>query len=188
MTIALITGGNRGLGFASARALAKAGNCVVLTSRDGVDAEKAAASLRGEGLDVQALPLDVTSLTSIASAVEQVQQQQGRLDVLVNNAGVLPEATDAEEHEFASPEMFQSTFATNVFGAVAVIEAFLPLLRRSPMGRIVNVSTTMGSLSGQADPDSPYYQMVVPAYQSSKAALNSVRSVWPRRSPIPTSW
>lgn len=146
----------------------------MLTSRDGADPEKAAASLRSEGLDVQALPLDVTSLASIASTVEKVQQQHGQLDVLVNNAGVLPEATDPEAHEFASPEMFQSTFATNVFGAVAVTEAFLPLLRRSPMGRIVNVSTTMGSLSDQADPDSPYYQMVVPAYQSSKAALNSV--------------
>jgi len=75
--------------------------------------------------------------------------------VLVNNAGVLPEATDSTEHAFASPEMFQTTFATNVFGAVAVTEAFLPLLRRSPRGRIVNVSTTMGSLSDQADPNSP---------------------------------
>jgi NAD(P)-dependent dehydrogenase (short-subunit alcohol dehydrogenase family) len=70
--------------------------------------------------------------------------------------------------------MFQRTFATNLFGAVAVLEAFVPLLRRSSAGRIVNVSTTMGSLSDQTDPESPYYSLVVPAYQSSKAALNSV--------------
>jgi len=174
MSIALVTGGNRGLGFASARALAQTGSCVILTSRDQTQADEAASALRAEGLDVQALSLDVTSPTSIAAAVDHVQQHQGRLDVLVNNAGVLPEATDSTEHEFASPEMFQTTFATNVFGAVAVTEAFLPLLRRSPRGRIVNVSTTMGSLSDQADPNSPYHQMIVPAYQSSKAALNSV--------------
>ncbi|MBA3338606.1 MAG: SDR family oxidoreductase [Geodermatophilaceae bacterium] len=174
MSIALVTGGNRGLGFATARALAQTGICVILTSRDQTHADDAASALRKEGLDVQALSLDVTSATSITAAVDHVQRHQGRLDVLVNNAGVLPEARDGDKHEFASPDMFQTTFATNVFGAVAITEAFLPLLRLSPGGRIVNVSTTMGSLSDQSDPNSPYYQMIVPAYQSSKAALNSV--------------
>jgi len=174
MTVALVTGGNRGLGFATVRALARTGSCVILTGRDGDRAKEAAAALRAEGLDVQGLELDVTDQASIGAAREQVERRQGRLDVLVNNAGILPEATDGAEHEFASPELFQATFATNVFGVVAVTEAFLPLLRRSATGRIVNVSTTMGSLSDQANPSSPYYQMVVPAYQSSKAALNSV--------------
>ena len=174
MSIALVTGASRGLGFATARALAKTGNCVILTGRDQDRTDAAAAALRDEGLDAQALPLDVDVPSSIAAAAEHVERKHGRLDVLVNNAGVLPEATDTTEHDFADPQVFQATFATNLFGAVAVTEAFLPLLRRSAMGRIVNVSTTMGSLNDQADPDSPYYQMIVPAYQASKAALNSV--------------
>jgi NAD(P)-dependent dehydrogenase (short-subunit alcohol dehydrogenase family) len=174
MTIALVTGATRGLGLATARMLAQQGSCVLLSGRSHADAEKSAASLRGEGLDVQAVELDVTDPDSIRAAVEHIDERQGRLDVLVNNAGILPEATDATEHEFANPDLFRTTFDTNLFGAVAVTEAFLPLLRNSPAGRIVNVSTTMGSLNDQADPDSPYYSVVVPAYQSSKAALNSV--------------
>lgn len=81
---------------------------------------------------------------------------------------------DSEPHEFASVELFEQTFRTNLFGPVAVTEAFLPLLRAAKAARIVNVSTTMGSLAAQANPESPYYSMVVPAYQSSKAALNSI--------------
>ena len=174
MSIALVTGGNRGLGFAVARALAREGACVILTARDQVNADEAASTLRSEGLDVQSVRLDVTSHDSITAAAAEVAERRGRLDVLVNNAGVLPEATDTSEHVFANPELFRATFETNLFGAVAVTEAFLPLLRRSPMGRIVNVSTTMGSLSDHADPNSPYYQLGVPAYRASKAALNSV--------------
>ena len=174
MSIALVTGANRGLGFAAARALAREGACVLLAGRDQAKAEQAAATLRDEGLDVQPIQLDVTSPDSVAAAAKRVAQGQGRLDVLVNNAGVLPEAVDGTRHEFGNPDLFRATFDTNLFGAVAVTEAFLPLLQRSPMGRIVNVSTTMGSLNDQADPDSPYYQMIVPAYQASKAALNSV--------------
>ncbi|HET9422529.1 MAG TPA: SDR family NAD(P)-dependent oxidoreductase [Nocardioides sp.] len=174
MSIALVTGGNRGLGYATARALASNGSSVVLAGRDQGQADESAATLRKEGFDVQGLALDVTSPDSIKAAVETVERDHGGLDVLVNNAGILPEATDGSEHDFANPVMFETTFATNVFGAVAVTEAFLPMLRRSPQGRIVNVSSTMGSLSDQADPSSIYYQSVVPAYQSSKAALNSV--------------
>lgn len=174
MSIALVTGANRGLGYATVRALATTGSTVILAGRDQRQANDAAAALRKEGHDVQALALDVTSPDSIKAAVDTVQRTQGSLDVLVNNAGILPEATDDSEHDFVNPDVFQNTFATNVFGAVAMIEAFLPMLRKSPMARIVNVSTTMGSLTDQADPNSPYYAMIVPAYQSSKAALNSV--------------
>ncbi len=169
-----MTGATRGLGLAASRALAQTGACVLLTGRTLSAAEHAADSLRREGLDVQALELDVTSASSIQAAAQQVGQHQGRVDVLVNNAGILPEATDATKHQFANPALFQTTFSTNLFGAVAVTEAFLPLLRHSVAGRIVNVSTTMGSLTEQANPDSPYFGMVVPAYQASKAALNSV--------------
>lgn len=174
MTIALVTGATRGLGLATSRALAQVGACVLLSGRSKADAESAAASFRQVGLDVQALELDVTSVTSVRAAAEQVAQRHGRVDVLVNNAGILPEATDPSEREFANVDVFRSTFETNVFGAVAVTEAFLPLLRNSVAGRIVNVSSTVGSLADQTNPDSPYFELSVPAYQSSKAALNSV--------------
>jgi NAD(P)-dependent dehydrogenase (short-subunit alcohol dehydrogenase family) len=174
MSVALVTGSNRGLGFATAQALGRLGHRVIVTARDQASADKAAANLSAEGYDAEGLTLDVTSPDSVEAAVSRVLELDGGLDILVNNAGILPEATDGERHEFASLALFKETYATNVFGPVAVTEAFLPLLRRSPAGRIVNVSTTMGSLHDQADPASPYYSTVVPGYQSSKAALNSV--------------
>ena len=174
MPIALVTGANRGLGFATARALARHGMCVLLGGRDPIRTEAAAAELRTEGLQVGALPLDVTDPDSVAAAAAHATDRHGRLDVLVNNAGVLQEATDTRDHAFADAAMFRRTYETNVFGTVAVTDAFLPLLHRSVMGRIVNVSSTMGSLQDQCDPKSPYYGMILPAYQSSKAALNAV--------------
>ncbi len=174
MSIALITGGNRGLGFATARLLAEQGHRVLITARSLPVAESAAAGLRAEGGSVTGLGLDVTSADSIEAAVLSVRRLAGGLDILVNNAGILPEVTDVEPHEFASVPLFRSTFETILFGPVAVTEAFLPLLRAGTAGRIVNVSSTMGSLSDQFNPDSPYYSTVMPAYQSSKAALNSV--------------
>jgi NAD(P)-dependent dehydrogenase (short-subunit alcohol dehydrogenase family) len=171
--IALVTGGNRGLGFEVARQLGQAGCTVVIGSRDPQKGEEAAELLRTEGLDAEAVTLDVDDDASIAQAARVVEQRHGTLDILVNNAGILPEAT-AEPAEVVSTRLFRTTFATNVFGAVSVIERLLPLLRRSPAARIVNVSTTMGSLADQSDQQSPYYSVVVPAYQASKAALNSV--------------
>ena len=174
MSIALVTGSTRGIGFATAQALSRTGASVILTGRDLSAAETSAATLRGDGREAIGIALDVTSAASISAAVELVQQRYGTLDVLINNAGIVPEATATGPSDFADAEIFQKTFATNVFGAVAVTEAFLPLLRRSPMARIVNVSSFMGSLALQEDPTSPYYPAIVPAYQSSKAALNSV--------------
>ena len=110
----------------------------------------------------------------MAAAVERVTREHGRVDILVNNAGILPEATAAEADQPLDLDLFNRTFSTNVLGAVAVTQAFLPLLRASDAGRIVNVSSTMGSLSDQVNPESPYYGLVVPAYQTSKAALNGL--------------
>ncbi|MFD4369116.1 SDR family NAD(P)-dependent oxidoreductase [Rhodococcus sp. NPDC058521] len=176
MTLALVTGSSRGIGYATAQALAGKRISVVLTSRSLADAESAATELRNSnpGMDVEALELDVTSESSVAAAADEIGRRRGSLDILINNAGVLPEATDAEPHEFASTDLFRSTFATNVFGLVATTEAFVPLLKKSVAGRVVNVSTRMGSLTDQSDPGSPYFRMVVPAYQASKAAVNSI--------------
>ncbi|GAA4373762.1 SDR family NAD(P)-dependent oxidoreductase [Nocardioides caricicola] len=174
MKVALVTGAGRGLGRATAHRLARDGQHVILTARSACAVEAAADRLRHDGLAATALPLDVTDDASVQRAAEQVERRFGHLDVLVNNAGVLPEATNPDPAEVVDATMFRATFETNLIGAVAVLEAFLPLLRRSEAGRIVNVSTTMGSLTDQGDPESPYYGMVVPAYQASKAALNSV--------------
>jgi len=173
-TIVLITGGNRGLGFAAARALARTGAAVVIGARGETAGREAVAALRAEGGTADWVELDVTLPTTVQAAAAAVRERYGRLDVLVNNAGVLPEATDTERREFADPDIFRHTFETNVLGPVTVTEAFLPLLRESDAGRIVNVSSTMGSLTDQNDPSSPYYAMLVPAYRSSKAALNSL--------------
>lgn len=173
-TIALITGGNRGLGLATATALAQAGSTVIIAGRDIGAVNIAVSSLRELGLQAEPLAMDVTSPASVAAAAAEVSGRHARLDVLVNNAGILPEATAGADHELFDLEAFASTFQTNVVGVATVTENFLPLLRRSGSGRIVNVSSTMGSLSDQADEQSPYFTTVVPAYQASKAAVNSL--------------
>jgi NAD(P)-dependent dehydrogenase (short-subunit alcohol dehydrogenase family) len=175
-TIALVTGATRGLGLATAHALATHSDhdvTVLVGARRLDDGERVAASLTSAGHRAEALELDVVDPASVRTAAHRVECAHGRLDVLVNNAGILPEAVTpaAEAVDLA---LFRRTFETNLFGAVGVLESFLPLLRRSDQPRIVNVSSTMGSLADQTDPESPYYAMVVPAYQASKAALNSV--------------
>jgi NAD(P)-dependent dehydrogenase (short-subunit alcohol dehydrogenase family) len=172
--IALITGANRGLGFEIARQLGQSGAKSLVAARDAEKGKQAAAELEAEGLDVDTVVLDIESTSSIEAAAEQVTSDHGRLDILVNNAGILPEATTPDAAKPLDLSLFRRTFETNFFGAVAVTQSFLPLLRRSPAGRIVNVSTTMGSLTDQSDPSSQYYDLVVPAYQTSKAALNGL--------------
>jgi NAD(P)-dependent dehydrogenase (short-subunit alcohol dehydrogenase family) len=171
--IAVITGANRGLGFATARLLGDRGVHVIVGARTLAKGEQAAGELREEGFDAEPLQIDVDSDASVHEAARRVEQAHGRVDILINNAGILPEATASN----AGPldlHLLRETFATNVFGAVSVTKAFLPLLRKSASGRIVNVASRMGSLTDQSDPSSPYYEVVVPAYQMSKAALNGL--------------
>ncbi|MFF1571348.1 SDR family NAD(P)-dependent oxidoreductase [Leifsonia sp. NPDC058292] len=170
MSVALVTGANRGIGREVARELAGRGFKVVVAARSLLAAQELAAQLGSESV---AVPIDVTDPASVRATAQRVQELTGGIDVLVNNAGILPEAT-TQTHEIIDVDIFQQTYATNVFGAVSVLQEFLPQLRRSPAGRIVNVTTTMASLADQTNPESPYYGMVLPAYQSSKAALNNV--------------
>ncbi|MGH3349435.1 MAG: SDR family NAD(P)-dependent oxidoreductase [Nocardioides sp.] len=177
MRIALITGANKGIGLATAGRLARDGVHVIVAARKVEAAEEVAGELAAEGLSVGSVQLDVTDPASVSAAAAEVAERHGQLDVLVNNAGILPEATNQDPKEVLDLAMFEQTYATNVLGPVAVTEAFLPLLRKSAEGRIVNVSSAMGSLAHQTDPSSPWHSMVVPAYQSSKAALNAITIV-----------
>jgi NAD(P)-dependent dehydrogenase (short-subunit alcohol dehydrogenase family) len=172
--VALVTGANRGLGFETARQLGHADVKVIVAARDPAAGGQAAQMLRSQQIDAETVVLDVTSRASVQAAAKEVEQRHGRVDILVNNAGILPEATEGGSRDPVDVQMFKKTFETNLFGAVSVVQEVLPLLRRSDAGRIVNVSTTMGSLAEQLNPGSPYYSLIVPAYQASKAALNAL--------------
>jgi NAD(P)-dependent dehydrogenase (short-subunit alcohol dehydrogenase family) len=172
--IAVITGANRGLGFATARMLGRAGVRVFVGARSLPKSDDAVERLRRDGVDAEPLIVDVGSVASVQEAAANVEHRCGRVDILINNAGILPEATAEDADLPLDLDLFRETFETNVFGAVSVTKAFLPLLRKSASGRIVNISSTMGSLTDQSDPSSPYYGLVVPAYQMSKAALNGL--------------
>jgi NAD(P)-dependent dehydrogenase (short-subunit alcohol dehydrogenase family) len=172
--IALVTGANKGIGRAVARQLSDLGMTVLLGARDAERGRAAAAELGASG-DVRHLPLDVTDDASVAAAAEQVRRDFGRLDVLVNNAGISREQ-DLPPPSAVSADIMRETYETNVFGVVAVTHAFLPLLREAPAARVVNVSSVLGSLATLADPQSVQRRSgaVLMAYNSSKTALLGV--------------
>jgi NAD(P)-dependent dehydrogenase (short-subunit alcohol dehydrogenase family) len=162
--VALVTGANRGIGLEVCRQLAVRGLRVILTGRDRRNAEAAAGELRGDGLDVDAAELDVVTPASIAACARDVTTRVGRIDVLVNNAAVLAaENTDLLDTSVAN---FRDTFETNVFGVVAVCQAFVPGMMTRQYGRVVNVSSGAGQLSSMST--------YAPAYSISKAALNAL--------------
>jgi len=171
--IALVTGATRGIGLETVRQLAEAGVHTLLAGRDRGRAVEAALKLQAQGLPVEGIALDVTDPASIASATAEVERRHGRLDILVNNAGIL--ADDPARGASGQPiETWRTTFETNVFGLIAVTQAFLPLLRKSHGGRIVNVSSLLGSLSEHQNPASSIYDYKgVPAYNASKSAVNA---------------
>jgi NAD(P)-dependent dehydrogenase (short-subunit alcohol dehydrogenase family) len=164
-TVALITGANKGLGLEVARQLGKQGLVVVLGARDQAKGAAAAAELRKQDIDAYAVKLDVCNQDDVAKLPAFFKDKFGRLDVLVNNAGVAEWRAD-------DVDSFRRTFETNVFGVVAVTYVLLPLLKASPAGRIVNHSSVLGSLTSlQKNPDM-FGSFVIPAYTASKAALN----------------
>jgi NAD(P)-dependent dehydrogenase (short-subunit alcohol dehydrogenase family) len=174
-TIALITGANKGLGFAVARQLAKQGIEILIGARDLEKGTTAAKQLQEEGLKAEFLLLDVTQEESVKNAAQTVQEKQGKLDILVNNAGINPEFSQGiTTFGQLSLDLMVKIYETNVFGAFLATRAFLPLLRNSAAGRIVNVSSTVGSMTDQGNPASMYYGVRTIAYSSSKAALNAL--------------
>jgi NAD(P)-dependent dehydrogenase (short-subunit alcohol dehydrogenase family) len=163
--IALVTGANRGIGLEVCRQLAQQGMTVLLTARDLSKAEAAAASIKGGS--VHARSLDVSDAASIAALSASVGQEFGRLDVLVNNAAINYDTW--QRGATADLNVVRETMETNVYGAWAMIQAFLPLLRKGRSPRIVNVSSEAGSLAGMGGG--------TPAYSLSKAGLNAMTRI-----------
>ncbi|XVS64431.1 SDR family oxidoreductase [Actinosynnema sp. CA-299493] len=176
-TTALVTGANKGLGRETARRLAALGWDVYLAARDTGRGGAAAAELAAAGPAVRFVALDVTSDESVATAVDTVRREVGRLDVLVNNAGVGGPTSPPADTTAAS---LREVFEVNVFGAVRVTNAFLPLLRAAEQPRIVMVSSGMGSFTVANDPR--WFDLAPPrlGYPASKAALNMITSQYAR--------
>ncbi|WP_294569786.1 SDR family NAD(P)-dependent oxidoreductase [uncultured Arthrobacter sp.] len=178
--IALVTGANQGVGLEVATKLAANGVTVYLGSRDLARGEAAAA---GIPTGATAIQIDVTDPVSIAAAAERIRAEHGRLDLLVNNAGISNTRTGSltpEEMAASATAGIASLFEVraiwdvNVFGVLAVYQAMLPLLRASSDARIVNVSSAVGSLAMNADPDFPYRTAYGPGYAASKTAENAI--------------
>jgi NAD(P)-dependent dehydrogenase (short-subunit alcohol dehydrogenase family) len=176
-TIALITGANKGIGFETARLLGDRGMTVLAGARDKARGAEAERALRAGGADARFVALDVTDEESVTQAAEWIDGEYGLLDILVNNAGIargdgtgLPSQTTLAT--------LRAVYETNVFGVVAVTNAMLPLLRRAPAARIVNVSSEVGSITSMTDPDGPMAAMASVPYPSSKTALNMVTAMY----------
>ena len=179
-TYALITGANKGLGFTAAHRLGALGWTVLVGSRDAERGAEAVAKLVADGLAAELVELDVTSEESVRAAAEQVEQRYGRLDVLVNNAGVVGSRAEVVE---TGPDELLVCYATNVFGPVRVTRAFVPLLRRSAHPRVVMVSSGLGSFAVTTDPSRIESRIVALGYPSSKSALNMITTQYAKALP-----
>lgn len=168
--VALITGANKGIGLEIARQLGQAGVFVIIGARDAGRAEAAVAVLISEGLNAQSVALDLTDHSTIRTAAERIKAEHGKLDILVNNAGIV-DAQDGPPST-GSAEAARRIMETNFIGTLAVTQEMLPLLRESDAGRIVNLSSSLGSLVVNGDPSSPYYDARLIGYNASKAAVN----------------
>jgi NAD(P)-dependent dehydrogenase (short-subunit alcohol dehydrogenase family) len=176
-TIALITGANKGIGFETARLLGARQMTVLLGARDEDRGRQAERTLRDGGADVHFVQLDVADDKSVRRASEWIEAEYGRLDILVNNAGIARGDGRGAPSE-TTLETLRAVYETNVFGVVAVTNAMLPLLRRAPAARIVNVSSEVGSIGSMTDPESPLWPMASVPYPSSKSALNMVTAMY----------
>jgi len=168
----LITGANKSIGFETARQLARLGYRIWLGSRNDARGKAAAERLTGEGHDVRYLPIDVTSDDSVKAAATLVEEQDGKLDVIINNAGIPggPRTTPSQQ----VVDDVRTVYETNVFGPIRVTQAFLPLLRAAGTANIVMVSSGLGSLGWLSDPTNQFYGVNLLGYNSSKSALNAV--------------
>lgn len=179
--VALITGANKGIGRAAAEQLAALGMTVLIGARDPRRGKEAAAAVHAAGGDAHTVTLDVTDQATARAVAKQIEQRFGHFDVLINNAGITgsgqvsPEDAHDQVPSSVDLDMVRAVFETNVFGVIAVTNAMLPLLRRSPAPRIVNVSSHAASLTITSDPDGPFATLLASAaYTPSKTALNAL--------------
>jgi NAD(P)-dependent dehydrogenase (short-subunit alcohol dehydrogenase family) len=168
--VALVTGANRGIGFETARQLGQKSVAVVVGARSASAAKDTAAKLKAEGIDAYPIQLDVTKEPDRKSAAEFLAKKFERLDILINNAGI---GVFDNKTIDVTEEQLQTTFGTNLFSVIALTRELLPLLKKSPAGRIVNLSSILGSLTLHADPKSPIASSKSFAYDASKTALNA---------------
>lgn len=170
--IALVTGSNRGLGFEISKQLAQKGITVVMSARDPLKGEQACIQLQQKGLDVHTYTLDVTDRDTMDNTVNWIKEKFGKLDILVNNAGI---SLDFMTSVFnISLDVVEKTLKTNSMGPIYMCKICIPLMKETGYGRIVNMSSTLGSLAEIDDPNSIYEQMLGPSYRLSKTTLNSM--------------
>jgi NAD(P)-dependent dehydrogenase (short-subunit alcohol dehydrogenase family) len=179
-TVAFITGANRGLGLETARGLGKKGIAVVIGSRDEAKGRAAVETLRAEGIEgVEAVRFDVDRSEDHQEIYRYLEGKYGKLDILINNAAVSIDGVDFDNIQgfnttaTVSPATLRATFETNFFAPIALTQALLPLIRKAPAGRIVNLSSSLGSLTLHADPSSAIANVKPFAYDASKTAMNA---------------
>lgn len=173
--IALVTGANKGLGFETARQLGKKGITVLMASRNKERGNIAVKKLIAEGLDVEFVQLEVTNEAEVDALVRYIDTSYGKLDILVNNAGIMHsgEPGGVNTAEIVKEEVLRETFDVNFFSLVSLTQKLLPFIKKSESGRIINVSSILGSNTVQSDETSPWSGIKPFAYNASKAALNS---------------
>jgi NAD(P)-dependent dehydrogenase (short-subunit alcohol dehydrogenase family) len=176
--VAFITGANKGIGLETARGLGKLGVAVIIGSRDEAKGRAAADKLRSEGIEsIEAVRFDVNRPGDHKEVARHLDGRYARLDILVNNAGVQLDSADFGSSfnttSTVTPDVLRQTFETNFFSVVALTQALLPLIRKAPAGRIVNLSSILGSLTLHSDPSSGIYDKKAFAYDASKTALNA---------------
>jgi NAD(P)-dependent dehydrogenase (short-subunit alcohol dehydrogenase family) len=171
--IALVTGGNKGIGFQTVRQLAQQNIKVLLGARNEAEGSKAEETLRAESLDVTFIRLDISSSDDIEATRNFIEKQFGKLDILINNAAVfLDSAWFGNNTETVPLKTLRDTFDINYFGTVELTQALLPLIKNSDAGRIVNISSLSGSFGVHLDESHWLYQLKPYAYSASKTALN----------------
>lgn len=169
--VALISGANKGIGLETARGLGAKGITVLIGARDEARGRSAADKLKAEGADARFIKMDVTDENTIRQAAESIDKEFGRLDILINNAGVGEWGGKPSTVDLAK---VREVYETNVFGPMTLTQAMLPLLRKSKHGRIVNVTSSLGSLTLASDVNSPFADFLALGYNTSKSALNSM--------------
>lgn len=171
--VAFITGGNRGLGLETARGLGKLGITVVIGVRDVAKGDVAVGALKREGITAEAVVFDALDPATHQDVYKYLERKYGKLDILVNNAGVALGPLFGSNASTASQDLLKQTFEVNFFSVIALTQVLLPLIRKAPEGRIVNLASILGSLGVHQMPDSPIAAAKELAYNASKTALNA---------------